>query len=133
MSRALITINGTADRERAAKWAMGAPAGTRIEFKDAKRSGDQNSKMWAMLTEVASQVMWHGQKLAPDDWKLIFMDALKRELRVAPNIDGTGFVNLGRSSSKLSKAEFGDLLELISMFGANHGVKFRDDETGQAA
>jgi len=58
---------------------------------------------------------------------------LKRELRLAPNIEGTGFVNLGRSSSNLSKADFADLLELISMFGANHGVTFRDPAAEIAA
>ncbi len=79
-----------------------------------------------MLTEVSVQLSWHRQKLRPDDWKLIFMDALKRELRIVPNIDGTGFVNLGRSSSDLSKEEMGELLELISAFGAQHGVTFRD-------
>lgn len=126
MSRAQITLSGKYDRERAMKWIVQAKPGTRVIFKDAKRSIPQNDKMWAMLTEIASQVEWHGQKLAPDDWKLIFLDALKRELRLAPNIDGNGFVNLGRSSSNLSKGDFADLLELIGMFGANHGVVFRD-------
>jgi hypothetical protein len=60
--------------------------------------------MWAMLTEVASQVDYHGTKLTPDDWKLIFLDGLKREMRIVPNLDGNGFVNLGRSSSDLSKS-----------------------------
>ena len=82
-----------------------------------------------MLTDVARQLPWHGQKLRPDDWKLIFIDALNREQRLVPNIDGTGFVNLGTSSSDLSKAEMGDLMELIAAFGANHGVKFHDDAT----
>lgn len=84
--------------------------------------------MWAMLTEVSVQLPWHGQKLRPDDWKLIFLDALKRELRIVPNIDGTGFVNLGRSSSDLSKEEMGELIELISAFGAEHSVAFREME-----
>jgi hypothetical protein len=44
-----------------------------------------------------------------------------------PNIDGTGFVNLGRSSSDLSKQEFIDLIELITAFGAQHGVVFSDE------
>lgn len=126
MSRAVIILNGLADRNRAADWAMRLTSGTRIEFKAPKRSIDQNAKMWAMLTEIATQVPWHGLKLSPDDWKLIFLDALKRELRMVPNIDGTGFVNLGRSSSDLSKQEFGDLIELIHAFGANHGVIFHD-------
>lgn len=127
MSRAQITLSGKFDRERAIKWITQAPAGTRVTFRDAKRTEDQNSKLWAMLTEVAVQVPWHGQKLTPEDWKLIFMAALKQEMRIVPNIDGNGFVDLGRSSSRLSKAEFSYLLEIILMFGANHGVKFRDD------
>jgi hypothetical protein len=126
MSRATIVINGDIDRRRAAGWAMKAPAGTRIEYKASKRSLPQNSRMWAMLTDVATQVPWHGIKLTPDDWKLLFLDALKRELRMVPNIDGNGFVNLGRSSSDLSKEEMGDLIELIAAFGANHGVVFGD-------
>jgi hypothetical protein len=65
-------------------------------------------------------------KLTADDYKLVFLDALKRELRVVPNLDGTGFVNLGRSSSDLTKQEMGDLLELIREFGARHNVRFID-------
>lgn len=126
MPRALITIRGEEDRSRATRWVARLPFGARIEFKDARRSLPQNDRMWAMLTDIAMQVLWHGVRLTPDDWKLIFLDSLNSELRIVPNIDGTGFVNLGRSSSKLSKAEMGDLMELIAMFGANHGVKFHD-------
>jgi hypothetical protein len=129
MTRHLITIRGLSDREQAARWSMHAKEGMRIEFKQAKRSGEQNDKLWAMLTEVAAQVPWHGIKLAPDDWKFIFLDSLKRELRVVPNIDGTGFVNLGRSSSDLSKSEMSDLIELIHAFGAGHGVVFKDSNS----
>lgn len=129
MSRAMIVVRSNRDRERAASWSMNAPAGCRIEFKLAKRSLPQNDRMWAMLTDVAQQVPWHGIKLAPDDWKLIFLDALKREVRMVPNIDGNGFVNLGRSSSDLSKGEMSDLMELISAFGAQHAVKFGPDNT----
>lgn len=134
MSRAQIIIRGNYDRERAASWALKAPAGTRIDFKHTKRSAPQNARMWAMLSDVACQVRWHGLKLSADDWKLIFLDALKREMRMVPNIDGNGFVNLGRSSSDLSKQEMSDLMEIISMFGAQHGVTFHDGkEEGEAA
>lgn len=129
MSRYVVTINGQTDREKAARWCMAAKAGMRVEFKEAKRSSEQNGKLWAMLTEVAAQVPWHGMNLTPDAWKFIFLDALKRELRVVPNIDGTGFVNLGRSSSDLSKSEMSDLIELIHAFGASHGVVFKDSNS----
>jgi hypothetical protein len=129
LSQAQITLSSQADRDRAIKWIVQAKPETRVVFKEAKRSLPQNDRLWSMLTEVATQVEWHGQHLTPDDWKLIFLDALKRELRIAPNIDGNGFVNLGRSSSNLSKAEFSDLIELIHLFGANHGVEFQDSNS----
>jgi hypothetical protein len=126
MSRYQVLLTSTAARERVASLAAKAPSGTRVEFKAIKRTTPQNDRMWAMLTDVAMQLPWHGVKLRPDDWKLIFLDALKRELRMVPNIDGTGFVNLGRSSSDLSKQEMSDLIELIHEFGARHGVVFHD-------
>lgn len=127
MSRYTVTITSDEDRTRAVQIVRQAPAGSRVDVKAAKRSLPQNDRMWAMLTEVARQLPWHGVKLRPDDWKLIFLDALTRELRTVPNLDGTGFVNLGRSSSDLSKTEMTDLIEVIFAFGAQHGVIFADD------
>lgn len=125
MSRALVICNSDADRKRAAHWAMNSPKGTRIEFKAVKRTESQNARLWAMLTDVASQMRWHGQKLSTEDWKLMFLDALDRETRTVPNIDGTGVVSLGRSSSDLSRAEMSDLMELITAFGSQHGITFK--------
>ena len=127
MSRHLIVVKSNADRHRASHWSKHAPYGMRIEFKTTKRSLPQNDRMWAMLTDVSQQVQWHGLKLSPDDWKLLFLDSLKRELRMVPNLDGNGFVNLGRSSSDLSKQEMSDLMELIAAFGASKGVVFKED------
>jgi len=132
MSRALVVVRGDADRERAIAWCRRAPIGTRIGFQATKRSLPANDRLWAMLTEVAQQVPWHGLKLSADDYKLIFLDALKKELRVVPNLDGDGFVNLGRSSSDLSKEEFSDLLALIEAWGANHNVRFNDPKEAAA-
>src|SRR5687768_9426376 len=132
MARALITLHQDSDRQKAVRWAMIAPQGTRLEFKKPKRTIPQNDKMWSMLTDVAEQLPWHGLKLTPDDYKLIFLDALNREIRMVPNIDGTGFVNLGRSSSDLSKEEMSDLFELIEMFAARHGVTLHDHQDQKA-
>src|SRR5689334_3947899 len=105
MSRAQITLCNRGEREKAIRWIEQAPAGTRVLFKESKRSTDQNSKLWASLTDVATQVLWHGVRLTPDDWKLLFLSALNTEIRAVPSLDGRSFVNLGRSSSNLSKAE----------------------------
>ncbi len=127
MGRALVIIASDADRSKLHAWIAKAPWNTRVEFKGPKRSVPQSDKMWAMLTELAEQLPWHGIKLTADDYKLLMLDALKREVRMVPNIDGNGMVSLGRSSSDLSKEEMSDLLELIAAFGANHGVTFHDE------
>jgi hypothetical protein len=126
VTRALVVIRREADRNLVATWAQKVPVGTRVEMKAPKRSLPQNDRMWAMLTEIAQQVPYHGLKLTADDFKLLFLDALKREVRMVPNLDGNGFVSLGRSSSDLSKDEMSMLLELIAKFGAEHGVVFRE-------
>lgn len=126
MSRYTKIIRSTVDREHAIRFVQACPFGSRVEVKAAKRSLPQNDRMWAMLTDLARQMPWHGTKLRPDDWKLIFLDALRHEERVVPNLDGDGFVNLGRSSSDLSKEEMSNLLELIAAWGAHHGVTFND-------
>lgn len=126
MSRALIPLYGAADKARAAALLAKAPFGTRVEFKASKRSLPQNDRMWAMLTDVARQVPWHGHRLTPDEWKLVFLDGLKGEIRTVPNLEGNGLVSLRRSSD-LSKGEMSDLIDLIACFGAEHGVEFGDD------
>lgn len=132
MSRATIIIGSPETRHKASEWVQKAPPGTRVEFKRSKRTLPQNDRFWAMLTDIADQLLWHGQKLSPVDWKLIFLDALRREMneqmRMVPNTDGTGFVPLGNSSSALTISEMGDLMEIMTEFGARHGVKFNDQE-----
>lgn len=97
------------------------------------RTDEQNRKLWPMLQDVASQVQWFGQTLEKEDWKLIFLAALNREVRIVPNLENNGFVNLSTSSSKLSKAEFSQLIELIYAFGAERGVVWTDPAERQAA
>jgi hypothetical protein len=122
MSRAVLVLAGKTERDRASRWIAQAPVNTRVEFKAPRRSVPQNDRMWAMLTVIARKVEWHGIRLTADDWKLIFMDALRQELRLVPNLGGTGFVNLGRSTSDLSKSEHSDLTTLIEAFAAERGV-----------
>ena len=128
MSRAVVILDTEGDRSLVATWAAKAEPGTRVEFKRAKRTVDQNDRMWAMLTDVAEQVEWDGARRKTGEWKDLFMDWLPRELRTLSALDGSGRqVPLGRSTSDLSKEEMSNLIELIAMFGANHGVKFKDE------
>lgn len=114
-------------RALAAERLAKAPDGWVMELRDRTRSTEQNSALWAALSDVSVQVEWHGVRLSPEDWKLVFMDALNQEMRLVPNVAGTGFINLGRSSSKLTKQEFSDLIELVRAFGSERGVVWSDE------
>ena len=86
------------------------------------RNLEQNSALWAALTDISEQVVWHGQKYSPEDWKDIISAAWRGE-RYAPGIGG-GVVALGISTSKLPKEDFSELLEYIYAWGTEQGVKF---------
>jgi NinB protein len=126
MTRRTLIIDDDDIRSKALTWVKNVAIGTVIEFRQAKRSSDQNALLWSLLGDIAAQVEWHGQKLDDDDWKTIMMHSLNSEMRMVPAIDGRGFVNLGRSTSKLTKPEFSDLIEVIYMFGATQNVKFHN-------
>lgn len=126
MSRALLILNNDMIRQKAINWVQKAPVGTRIEFKEAKRSNEQNSLLWASLTEIAAQKEHHGRKYSPDAWKSIFMSALGKEMQFVPALDGKGFITLGHSSSDLSTKEMADLLSLIFAWAAENGVTFNE-------
>ena len=93
-----------------------------LEVKPFTRSLEQNARLWAMLTDISRQVDWYGRKLTPHDWKHVFTASLKKQ-DVVPGIDG-GFVVLGASTSKMTKAEMCDLQTLIEAFGAERDVRF---------
>lgn len=132
MSRVLFRLINKRERQRAAHFLANAPNGALVEFKRDRRTTDQNSALWARLTDVASQVEWYGQKLTPEDWKDVFTASL-RKARVVPGLDAGSFVPLGMRTSDMTKEELSDLLELIAAFGAQHGVRFHDDaESGEA-
>jgi hypothetical protein len=131
MSRLLFILANAAVRARAVAAIISAPDRSRVEIKGEQRSGDQNARMWAMLTDIQAQRPTHaGFPVSTEDYKLLFLNALTREQpRWLPDLDGTGMVAMsGRSSSDLSKAEFGDLFEIMEAFAAREGIVFSAPE-----
>lgn len=128
MGRALLVLQTDGDRAKAAAWLAKAPPGTRVTFQASKRSLPQNDRMWAMLTDVASQATHMGKHYTADQWKILFLHACGREVQFLPALDGSTFIPWGQSSSELSKDEFSELMEFIAMWGAEHGVVFHDPQ-----
>lgn len=103
----------------------------KVEISEAKptRSLEQNSRLWALLTDVSRQVQWPVdgklQHLSTEDWKDIFTAAHTKGQRVAQGVEG-GFVMLGARTSRMKVGEMCDLQLLIEAFGADHGVQWTE-------
>lgn len=129
-SHSIVLTNAQqAHQTLASLWAWAKPKlmqGRRLTLSVAeeKRSNRQNNLLWGRLTDLSRQVVWHGQKLAPEDWKHVMSASLKKQ-RVVPGVDG-GFVVLGTSTSRMTVAEMTEMLDLIEAFGSQQGVEFSD-------
>lgn len=125
-ARAVITLAKASDKDRAHLWIDRAPQGTRVEFKGAKRTLPQNDRMWAMLTDVATQKLHAGRRYSTRQWKALFMHACGAEIEFLPTLDGANFLPWSQSSSDLSIPEMSDLIEFMFAWGAEHGIAWSD-------
>lgn len=116
----IYTITETNRKHVFTEMYQTVPVGYKITVQPPSRTLDQNAKLWPMLQDVSRQVDWYGIKLTDDEWKDVFTASLKKS-KVVPGLDG-GFVTCGLHTSRLSKADFSDLIELIYAFGAQKSV-----------
>ena len=131
MQRALIRLRSGRDVEAACRLIRQAPAGSRVEVNGPQRTIDQNAKMWAMLTDIARQRPG-GRIYTPDEWKVMFLHAVGKELKLLPALEGRGFVPYGSSSSRLSVGEMIDLIEFMQAWAIENGVTLQGDPDGSA-
>jgi len=89
------------------------------------RSLPQNSKQWALYTDIAEQLRWHHNQLSKEDWKILLTNEWKPQT-IVPSISGNGFCVLNASTSKASKQDMSDLIEIVYAFGTQSGVKWSD-------
>jgi len=113
-------------RERAIAAVKSARDGQIVTVSDPTRTLTANALLWALLHDLAAQVKWHGVSLSPEEYKDLLSAGLVKS-KVVPNIEGNGFVILGQRTSKMTKAEFSDLIELVFAFGAEHGVVWSEE------
>lgn len=99
------------------------PDGDMVVLTERTRSLDQNALLWALLTDVSRQVVWYERTMTPGEWKDFFSASLQK-LNVVPNMEGTGFIALGQSTSRMTKRMFSDLCELIQAFGSERNVRW---------
>ena len=127
-----ITLANPSVRALAHRLIEAAPAGAVVNIKAPARTSDQNAKLWAMLSDIA-RAKPQGRVLSTEVWKSLFMNAAGFTCTFEPTLDGRGVIPLGFKSSRLSKAEFSDLIECMHAFAAEHDITFTDPVERKAA
>lgn len=125
-----VILRSTFARDRAKQLIDQAPDGFIAEVREPKRTGEQNDKMWAMLTDI-SRAKPMGRRHTPDDWKAIIMNACGWECQFVEGLDGRPFPK-GFRSSELTKSQMSAMIEFMNAFGAEHGVIWSDEARSAA-
>lgn len=116
-------------RDNALAAVRSAPSGWRVKVEPPTRTTDQNSKMWAMLADVA-RAKPEGRNWIPETWKAAFMHFLGHQVMFADGLDGTGPFPIGFRTSRLTVRQMVDLIDCIYAYGTEHGVEWRETRKG---
>ena len=119
-----VRLATPAARQLAASYCMEAPENWRVKFEPPTRSVEQNALMWTRLHQLARELTWDGERLTAHEWKDLLSACLRKQ-KVVRGIEG-GLVFLGERTSRMSKDEMSNLLDLMDAFAAQRGVVFED-------
>lgn len=113
-------------RQIAASLIASAPDGHVVNVREPKRTLDQNALLWAVLSDI-SRAAPHGRKHPPETWKNLFLHACGYEVQFEMGLNGQPFPT-GYRSSKLTKAQFSELIEFIYAWCAENDVPLSQRE-----
>lgn len=121
-----VILHGPSQRAFAKQLIDRAPVDAILSVREAKRTTDQNSKLWAMLSDI-SRAKPDGRCHTPEVWKTLFMHACGHAVQFEMGLNGQPFP-VGFSSSKLSKSQMADLITFVIQWGDEHGVVWTEPE-----
>lgn len=128
--RGALRIIRAFNRKRVAEEVMRLPEGFEVIIREPKRTLDQNALMWAMLSDISTACP-DGRQWSPEVWKSAFMQRLGHEIRWVQGLDNDP-LPVGFRSSRLTKAQMGDLITVIQQFAAENGVTLTQPEREEA-
>jgi hypothetical protein len=103
--------------------------GWRVRIMPPGRSLDQNAKAHALFQDIArAKPEWNGLRMDAEDWKalLVVSHAVatqgKGGLRLVPDLEGRGLVQLRESTARMSKARASSLIEYVTSWAVAQGI-----------
>lgn len=98
-----------------------------------QRSTEQNSRLHALLSDIAEQKQWAGAYRTVEEWKRLLVAAWERTqgggVTIVPAIDGHGFDVIYRRTSRMTKQELSEVIEFCTAWATDQGIKLHDPVT----
>ena len=120
----MVRLVGDSQRQLACKLIMAAPPMATVKISPENRTTDQNALLWALLSDV-SRSKPGGRKMTPEAWKAVMMNACGHAVQFEIGLSGEPFP-MGFRSSRLTKKQCGDLIDFISAWGSENGVRWSE-------
>jgi hypothetical protein len=123
-------------RQAALRAIEAAPLDYRVVIKEPKRTDGQNDRFHAMCSDIAnSGFEWAGKRRNSAAWKVLLVSghaaATKEGFDMVPGLEGE-FVNIRESTALMSIKRGASLIEYVSAFCANNGIRLRAPEYEKA-
>ena len=98
-----------------------------LDVKKESKTRDQEEKYHAMIADIAKQAQHQGARWNAEDWKRLLLHEFAKQAnlpqgRIVASLDGTGIVQLGLQSRKLTKDQGSEFIEFLFAWAALNGV-----------
>lgn len=132
MKQVFVLAHDTA-RRNAAQAVMQAPEGFVVRVEPANKSRDQEAMYHAIFADVARTQTFMGKKWDAETWKRLLVDAFARVKaeegeplqghgQMVPNLDHSGFVQLGVQTRRFTKKQASEFIEFLHAWMADQEV-----------
>ena len=106
-----------------------APDGMVVQVREKTRTLDQNAKLHALFGDIARQARYGGKVLTANQWKTLFISghaiATGLGVEMVPGIESE-FVNIRESSASMSVARMVSLIEYVTAWAVQNGVRLQE-------
>lgn len=132
--RRLFILSHDTARRNALQAVIDAPEGFVVRVEPANKSRDQESMYHAIFADVARTRTFMGKKWDAETWKRLLVDAFARVKAeegeplqghgaMVPNLDHTGFVQLGVQTRRFTKKQASEFIEFLNAWMAEREVE----------
>jgi hypothetical protein len=137
MEKATFRLVHATARQLASRACIQAPDGFVVSISPPTKSREQEALYHSIFSAVAKQVPFMGAMRDLETWKRLLVDAFARVKAaegdpvqgvgaIVPNLDGTGFVQLGVQTRKFSKRHASEFIEFLMAWCAEKDVALKE-------